>query len=157
MSPYSEFFWSVFSRIWTEYGEILPISPYSVRKRDNADQKNSEYGHFLRNDKFPRKKLWRREIVAKLHAFQKKFDTFSKNYTLLWILRLKFSWEMFFGCCQSTLVPHHSFGGKCANVKSIQSKVVDYQIDPKSIHNKFLCSKFDLSIVFNIFWKLHQV
>ena len=32
--PYSEFFWSVFSRIWTEYGEI------------NTDQKNSEHGHF---------------------------------------------------------------------------------------------------------------
>ena len=29
--PYSEFFWSVFSRIWTEYGEILSISLYSVR------------------------------------------------------------------------------------------------------------------------------
>ena len=31
--PYSEFFWSVFSRIRTEYGEILRISPYSVRMR----------------------------------------------------------------------------------------------------------------------------
>ena len=30
--PYSEFFWSVFSRIWTEYGEILSISLYSVRR-----------------------------------------------------------------------------------------------------------------------------
>ena len=27
--PYSEFFWSVISRIWTEYGEMLCISPYS--------------------------------------------------------------------------------------------------------------------------------
>ena len=25
--PYSEFFWSVISRIWNEYGEILRISP----------------------------------------------------------------------------------------------------------------------------------
>ena len=33
------FFWSVFSRIWTEYGEILLISPYSVRMRENTDQK----------------------------------------------------------------------------------------------------------------------
>ena len=40
--PYSELFWSVFSRIWTEYGEILRISPYSVRMRENADQNNSE-------------------------------------------------------------------------------------------------------------------
>ena len=44
--PYLEFFWSVFSHIWTEYGEILRISPYSVRMRENTDQKNSEYGHF---------------------------------------------------------------------------------------------------------------
>ena len=29
--PYSEFFWSVYSRIWTEYGEIRSISVYSVR------------------------------------------------------------------------------------------------------------------------------
>ena len=39
--PYLEFFWSAFSRIWAKYGEILP---YSVRMRENKDQKNSEYG-----------------------------------------------------------------------------------------------------------------
>ena len=44
--PYSQFFWSVFSRVWTAYGEIRSISPYSVRMRENTDQKNSEYGHF---------------------------------------------------------------------------------------------------------------
>ena len=44
--PYSEFFWSVFSRFWTEYGEIPPISPYSVQMWGNKDQKNSGYGHF---------------------------------------------------------------------------------------------------------------
>ena len=27
---------------------VFRISPYSVRMRENADQKNSEYGHFLR-------------------------------------------------------------------------------------------------------------
>ena len=42
--PYSEFFLSAFSRIWTEYGEIRSISPYSVqcgkiptRKTPNTD------------------------------------------------------------------------------------------------------------------------
>ena len=58
--PHLELFWSAFSRIWTEYGEILPISPYlsifslnarispySVRTSGNADQNNSEYEHFL--------------------------------------------------------------------------------------------------------------
>ena len=47
--PYLELFWSVFCRIWTEYGEIQSISPYSVQMRENADQNNSEYGHFLRS------------------------------------------------------------------------------------------------------------
>ena len=31
------YFWSVFSRIWTEYGEIQRISLYSVRMRENTD------------------------------------------------------------------------------------------------------------------------
>ena len=47
--PYSELFWFAYSRIWTEYGEILRISPYSNRMRKNVDQNNSEYGHFLRS------------------------------------------------------------------------------------------------------------
>ena len=47
--PYSEGFWSAFSRIWAEYGEILRISPFSVRVRENADQNNSEYGDFSRS------------------------------------------------------------------------------------------------------------
>ena len=55
--PYSEFFWSVFSRIRTEYDEILyPNSvqiPYSVQMQEDTDQKNSKYGHFLRSD------IWR--------------------------------------------------------------------------------------------------
>ena len=33
--PYSELFWSLFARIWTEHGEILRISPYSVQMREN--------------------------------------------------------------------------------------------------------------------------
>ena len=44
--PYSELFWSAFSRIRTDYGEIRRISPYSVQIRKNADQNNSEYRHF---------------------------------------------------------------------------------------------------------------
>ena len=35
-SPYTESFWSAFFRIRTEYGEILRITPYSVRMRKNA-------------------------------------------------------------------------------------------------------------------------
>ena len=48
--PYSELFWSAFCHIRTEYGEILRISPYSVRMRENADQNNSKYEHFLRSE-----------------------------------------------------------------------------------------------------------
>ena len=48
-SPSSEFFWSVFSSIRTEYGEILRISSYSVRMQENMDQKNSKYQNFSRS------------------------------------------------------------------------------------------------------------
>ena len=43
MCPYSELFWSEFPRIWTEYGEIWSVSPYSARIRENADQNNSKH------------------------------------------------------------------------------------------------------------------
>ena len=33
------FFWSAFSRIWTEYGDLRSKSPYSVQIRENKDQK----------------------------------------------------------------------------------------------------------------------
>ena len=46
---YSEFFWLIFSRVRIECGQILRISPYSVRMRENSYQKNSEYGHFSRS------------------------------------------------------------------------------------------------------------
>ena len=47
--PCSELFWSAFSCIRTEYGEMFLITPYSVRMQKNADQNNSKYGHFLRS------------------------------------------------------------------------------------------------------------
>ena len=43
---YPEYFWSSFSRIWTEYGEIIHIPLYSAQVRGNTDQKTSEYVHF---------------------------------------------------------------------------------------------------------------
>ena len=33
------FFWSLFPRIRTEYGDLFRKSPYSVRARKNTDQK----------------------------------------------------------------------------------------------------------------------
>ena len=44
--PYSEFFWSVFSRIRTEGRGILGISLYLVQMRENTDHKNFKYGQF---------------------------------------------------------------------------------------------------------------
>ena len=37
------FFWFVFSRIRTEYGEILRISLYSIQMRQNTDQQKLRY------------------------------------------------------------------------------------------------------------------
>ena len=48
--PYSELFWSAFSRIRTEYGEIRSISPYSIRMWKNADRNNYDYGLSSHND-----------------------------------------------------------------------------------------------------------
>ena len=45
-SPYSELFWSIFSRIWTEYGEIQSTYLYSVQMWEKTDGNKSEYGHF---------------------------------------------------------------------------------------------------------------
>ena len=51
---YSELFWSLFSCIRTEYGEVFRISPYSIRMQANTDQNNSWYGHFSRSEVFDR-------------------------------------------------------------------------------------------------------
>ena len=55
-------------RIWSFSGPYFPtfrqnsISPYSVRMRENADQRNSEYEHFLRNVLY----TWTRQCVMAL-------------------------------------------------------------------------------------------
>ena len=43
------FFWSVFFRIRTEYGDLLRKSLYSVRIRENTDQKKLRVWSFLRS------------------------------------------------------------------------------------------------------------
>ena len=45
--PYLQFFWSVFSRIRTDNGDLKSKTLYSVRMQENACQKNSKL--FLRN------------------------------------------------------------------------------------------------------------
>ena len=50
------FFWSVFSRIWTEHGDLLRKSSYSVQIRESTDEeKNSVSEHFLRSELFDKK------------------------------------------------------------------------------------------------------
>ena len=49
--PYSEFFWSTFSRIYTEYRKIRSIFPYPIQMWQITDQKNSKYKHFSRSEK----------------------------------------------------------------------------------------------------------
>ena len=50
--PYLEFLRSVFSHIWTEYGDLQSKATYSVQMRENTDQKKSEYGHLSRSFNF---------------------------------------------------------------------------------------------------------
>ena len=40
-------FWSVYSLIWTEHGDLLCKSLYSVQMQENTGQENFEYRHFL--------------------------------------------------------------------------------------------------------------
>ena len=44
--PYSELFWSVFSRIWTEYGEILRISHFQSKCGKIRTRKTPNTGTF---------------------------------------------------------------------------------------------------------------
>ena len=46
---YSEFLWSAFSCMQTQYGDLRSKSLYSVGMRENADQENFKYGQFLFN------------------------------------------------------------------------------------------------------------
>ena len=68
------------------FGVILVhIFPYSVRMRENADQNNSEYGHFLRSTMF---------------SFQKNFKKKSLKHTkkIIYVLSCleKFGTRVFF-------------------------------------------------------------
>ena len=47
--PNVGFFRSVFSRIWTESGDLRSKSPYSVQIQENMYQKNSVFEHFQRS------------------------------------------------------------------------------------------------------------
>ena len=80
MSAFGVVFWSVFSRIQTEYGEIWNISPYSVQMWDSTDQNNSEYRRFSRSVKFTKRTClnWR---IKRIRA---PWDNHCVNKVLTW-------------------------------------------------------------------------
>ena len=43
------YFWFAFSCIWTEYGDLLRKSLYSIRIQEKRTRNNSIYGHFSRS------------------------------------------------------------------------------------------------------------
>ena len=82
--PYSEIFWSVFSFVWTGYGEILCISPYSVWPRKNTDQKKSKYRHFARCGKLahPVSTSWFKVNIGTRTTFAEPHPELHKHLTL---------------------------------------------------------------------------
>ena len=48
--PYSDFFWSAFSCIRAQYGDLQSKSRCSVQMRQNTNQENSENEHFSLSD-----------------------------------------------------------------------------------------------------------
>ena len=71
---YSEFLWSTFPRIRTEYGEMWSISPCSVWMRENMDQKNSDTDTF--HTVFVWKRLTHFSPIIHFYTHQKRLKTF---------------------------------------------------------------------------------
>ena len=74
------FFWSVFSCIRTEYVDLNRKSPYSVRMRENTDQKKLHLWILLTQCKMIRhtlKILW---TLAIKHSYENKLFYFNLQY-----------------------------------------------------------------------------
>ena len=80
--PYSELFWSVFSCIRTENGEILRIYPYSLRMRENTDRNNS--GYFLRSGYLPNNNSILRKFGKKHYIVSTEFWTTLDFKVFIW-------------------------------------------------------------------------
>ena len=74
--PYAEFFWSIFSCIWTEFLDLFIL--YSVQVRENTDQKNSVYGHFSSSDS-----TWQQKFYTKSHTRISIPRYYNQNWQLL--------------------------------------------------------------------------
>ena len=88
---FQSFFWSVFSGIRNENGDLPCKYPYSVRLRERTDQKNSKCEQFLKSVSFAFsqciKMLWRSKktwtIFLKLVQNNLKIFLFYQQETLL--------------------------------------------------------------------------
>ena len=76
--PYSEFFGSLFSRIWTEYADS--ISLYSVRIQEITDHKNFEYEQFFC-----------RNLMVQLYYHRSLTKSIPNLLELLWVKWCVFS------------------------------------------------------------------
>ena len=86
----SEFFWSVFSRIWTKYRDLLSKCSYLVQIWENTDQKISENGHFLcsngTNPTISRTSYWRcsvKKVFVKFRKSHKKANVLESLFNKL--------------------------------------------------------------------------
>ena len=85
----SRIFWFLFSRIRTEYGDFLRKSPYSVRMRENKDEKNSVLDSFHA--------VWKLESDSRLppkmfYLLQWKLVKYDENYFLFHLKSFFRSW-----------------------------------------------------------------
>ena len=81
--PLREKFWSVFPHVWTEYGDSRSKYRYSVQMRENPDQKNSVFGHFLRSEPYP---IFRhRAIFIPLTTSKNLIWGFNKEHLEKWV------------------------------------------------------------------------
>ena len=118
---YSELFWSAFSCIQTEYGEIFRVSLYSVQIRENTDQNNSECGYFLRSVFFS-SFLWALSVGIFHFCFSRpsKFNSMGSP-SLHYVLVYNIHTCMLKITLSSLLTSVSFFYVKCANLLYITS------------------------------------
>ena len=73
------FSWSIFSCIWTEYGDLRSSSPYSVRIREDTDQKKLRIWTLFTQCKTTEKISKAEEIFVNFKLVQELFQDFKRN------------------------------------------------------------------------------
>ena len=86
------FFWSVFSCIRTEYGDLRIKSPYSVQMQENADQKKAVFELFSRSDK---------TLPSHQNLFKAGVNTLDHCYSFVLILEFRQVFAHQVDCCQN--------------------------------------------------------